>query len=336
MSWNHTSPHYAGKITAAGLGALALAGGFTFAAYQKELSAIRKKVAEGSTLAQTSVGPVEYGTAGKGAPVLVIHGAGGGYDQGLYIGEYLGPEYRVIAPSRFGYLRSPVLQDGSHRAQAAAHAALLDSLGIDGAVIVGVSAGAPSAIEFALRYPERVHALVLLVPRAYAPGEMPGVANSRSNRIVLTAIENGADFAYWAASRVWRSAVVRFLGVLPELDRLASAESRADLTRVMNSLQPLSARMAGLRNDSSNPAPRWPLELIHAPTLVVSLKDDLFNTLPAARFTAERIPNASLVVLETGGHLMVGRREEMTRIVADFLTGIAPPQEAKQLRALVR
>jgi pimeloyl-ACP methyl ester carboxylesterase len=38
------------------------------------------------------------------------------------------------------------------------------------------------------------------------------------------------------------------------------------------------------------------------PTLVISARDDLFNTLPAAEFAASAIPNAKLIVYETGGH----------------------------------
>jgi pimeloyl-ACP methyl ester carboxylesterase len=51
--------------------------------------------------------------------------------------------------SRFGYLRTPLPADASAAAQADAHACLLDALGIRRAAIVGASAGAPSAMQFA-------------------------------------------------------------------------------------------------------------------------------------------------------------------------------------------
>ena len=50
---------------------------------------------------ETSCGPIEYSTRGEGSTVLVIHGAGGGFDQGLILSEvFLSDDFRVIAPSR--------------------------------------------------------------------------------------------------------------------------------------------------------------------------------------------------------------------------------------------
>jgi pimeloyl-ACP methyl ester carboxylesterase len=89
---------------------------------------------------QTSCGPIEYATAGNGPPVLVIHGAGGGFDQGLAFGADLAVAgFRVIAMSRFGYLRTPLLADASPAAQADAHASLLDALDVPRASIIGGS-----------------------------------------------------------------------------------------------------------------------------------------------------------------------------------------------------
>jgi hypothetical protein len=97
-----------------------------YSRYRKEMAEIRRILDAGSMIAETDVGDVEYADDGSGEPALVIHGAGGGYDQGLLIGRDLGSGYRVIAPSRFGYLKSPVPEDCSPAAQADAFAALLD------------------------------------------------------------------------------------------------------------------------------------------------------------------------------------------------------------------
>ena len=81
----------------------------------------------------------------------MVHGSGGGYDQGLDFGEPLASKgLRIIAVSRFGYLGTPLPADASAAAQADAYACLLDALKIRRAPVIGASAGAPSAMQFAL------------------------------------------------------------------------------------------------------------------------------------------------------------------------------------------
>ena len=59
--------------------------------------------------ADTSLGPVEYVEAGGGPPVLFVHGSPGGSDQGALMGGFLAKAgFRVIAPSRPGYLDTPL------------------------------------------------------------------------------------------------------------------------------------------------------------------------------------------------------------------------------------
>src|ERR1043166_9106203 len=119
--------------------AASAAGIVAYGRYRKEMRSIREAVDRGSTIAETAAGDIEYAESGEGEPMLVIHGAGGGYDQGLLIASDFGKNYRLIAPSRFGYLKTSVPQDSSPGAQADAHAALLDFLGVKRAVVVAAS-----------------------------------------------------------------------------------------------------------------------------------------------------------------------------------------------------
>lgn len=307
-----------------------------YARYRREMRDIRAAVESGGTIALSDAGPIEYAETGEGEPMLVIHGAGGGYDQGLLIGRGLGAGFRLIAPSRFGYLRTPVPENSSAAAQADAHAALLDALLVERAIVVAASAGGPSAIELALRHPERVKALVLLVPRTYDPTDAVGVDQSIRSQVVLRVIEGSADFLFWLAVRVSRASVVRFLGVPPELEAGASDEDRAHVDEVIRSIQPLSVRVRGIAVDGSLELAAWPLERIDVPTLIVSAEDDLFHTLPGARFTAEHIPGAELQVLESGGHLMLGHAQRVRRLVADFLRRQAAKMPAASERKSVK
>jgi 2-hydroxy-6-oxonona-2,4-dienedioate hydrolase len=127
-----------------------------------------------SRLVATRFGALELADAGEGPPVLMLHGTGGGFDQALAMGgPLLGHGFRLIGPSRFGYLRTPMPADASPAAEADAMADLLDALGLDRVAVVGGSAGAIPALAFALGHPDRCAALVALVPALPAPGLPP-------------------------------------------------------------------------------------------------------------------------------------------------------------------
>ncbi len=304
--------------TKIGLAALGIAAGSTYVRYRRDLEAARRRVNAGSRIVGTDAGPIEFAERGSGAPALVIHGAGGGWDQGLLVGSAFPNGVRIIAPSRFGYLRTRLPEDASPPAQARAHVALLDALGVSRAIVAGISAGAPSAIELAIRHPDRVSALILLVPRGYAPGHSVEVPRNASNDLVMRLVLSGADLAYWLALRFARSRIVQFVGVSPALEGRAPAAERARVERILWSIFPLSMRTAGVVAEGPRVEPA-PLERIAAPTLIVTARDDLFETLPAAEYMAARIPGARLVVLEDGGHLFVGRQAELERSLAAFL-----------------
>ena len=309
--------------------AAAAGAGSAWLRFRREMREAEARLDSGSAVVETALGPTEYGREGEGEPALVIHGAGGGYDQGLAIGrDTLGFGYDLIAPSRFGYLRTPLRRDLSPAAQAESHAALLDELNIDRAVVVAASAGAPSAIELALRHPGRVAALILLVPRAYDPEAVVRVDDSASSRAILRLIEAASDFAFWLAIRLARRAVVRFLGVPPQVEARAAPAERERVTALMHSLLPLSRRIAGIEAEGAFEMKPWPLQRICAPTLIVTAEDDLFRTLPGARFTAAGIPGAELEVLPDGGHLMVGHGGRVEARVAEFLDREAPLRRA--------
>jgi 3-oxoadipate enol-lactonase len=104
-------------------------------------------------------GTIPYEVHGSGAPVVLIHG----WTQNMSIWDeqvpVLARKYRVIRFDVRGYGRSTGHADQT--AQASDLAALLDSLAIPSAALVGLSMGADIALNFAVNYPNRVTALVL-------------------------------------------------------------------------------------------------------------------------------------------------------------------------------
>ncbi len=304
---------------------LLLAAWSLHARFASDLREASARAAQGSSVIDTRCGPIEFAQAGQGVPLLVVHGSGGGHDQGMAFARGLVPHgIRVIAPSRFGYLRTPRPADASPQAQADAHVCLLDALGIGRAAVLGASAGAPSALLTVLRHPDRVSALVLAVPIAYHPGAaapLPVAGDALLMRLL------GSDFVFWAALHVARDAVLRWvLATPPELVQGASANERARVNAMADNILPVSLRAAGLRDDTGlgrRLGPQ-PLESIRTPTLVISARDDGFGTDAGARYIASRIPGARFIGFDNGGHLWVGHDDEVRAAIVALLTRPAP------------
>jgi pimeloyl-ACP methyl ester carboxylesterase len=258
--------------------------------------------------------------------VLVVHGAGGGFDQGLALGEQIMRSgFRVIAPSRFGYLRTPLPADASAEAQADAHACLLDALKIARAGVVGVSAGGPSAMQLALRHPDRTTALVLLVPAAYAP-HPDAAAPSRASRATMFLFDTAlrSDFLFWTGSKVARRLFIRgILGTPPDVVANASPAEQARVETILDHILPVSSRRMGLLNDAAivSSLPRYELEKVVAPTLAISAADDLYHTFDAARYTAGHVSGGRFVGYPNGGHMLVGRNDAASAAIVAFFKG---------------
>ena len=292
--------------------------------YKRDLAHAAGRAVQGSVVVDTRCGPIEVQQAGEGIPMLMVHGSGGGHDQGMDWAAPLAQRgIHVIAMSRFGYLRTPRLADTSPQAQADAHACLLDALGIAKAAVVGVSAGGASALQMALRHPERVSALVLVVPIAWKPGDVaesaPPVSDAKDAWLLRLL---GSDFLYWSALQLARDQVFRHvLATPPALIHAADAAEQARVDALAERVLPVSMRAHGLRDDTRLGKSLRPvaLETIRVPTLAISARDDGFGTHAGAAYTAGRIPGARFIGYDSGGHLLVGRDAAVRDAIVGWL-----------------
>ncbi|MBX9616756.1 MAG: alpha/beta hydrolase [Caulobacteraceae bacterium] len=299
-----------------------VAGGLTWRSFSSDLSRARARTLGRSQTIESRFGRMEYAQAGSGPPVLMVHGTGGGFDQGLDFAAPLAARWRIIAPSRFGYLRSAFPDEPSSEHQADAFVDLLDALGIERVPIIGGSAGALPALQFAIRHPDRCSAVVAMVPAAHAPGRPPvEPPDPLAQAIITHALKS--DFLFWLGTSLNEDAMIRaLLATDPGLVKAAGPAEQARVRAILRNILPVSARARGLLNDARlayEPAP-MPIERITAPTLALSLEDDRFQTLAAAQHIARTVPSAELAVFPTGGHVWVGREAEVFQTVDRFLS----------------
>jgi 2-hydroxy-6-oxonona-2,4-dienedioate hydrolase len=302
------------------LAVLIVASADIFASFARDLTAARARLVGRSKTIETSFGTLEYAAIGEGEPILTIHGAAGGFDQGLDMtGAMAGQGYRLIAPSRFGYLRSTLPANPTTAMQADAYVQLLDRLGINKVVVVGISAGAWSSMQFAIRHPERCRALVLLVPADYLPA-----GTSIRGGGLARAIFN-SDFVAWAALKlmpIMPGAMTQMmLGTDAAVVRSAEPSEKARVQQILEHLLPVSSRSGGMQFDVKTAATHepYPIEKIVCPVLTVSARDDWFGTASRAKSIATSVPDGKAIIFPTGGHALVGHSADALRAITSFL-----------------
>lgn len=190
--------------------------------YRRDLTSARRRLTEPSVPVHrldVPEGCIEYARYGTGPTVLVLHGSGGGWDQGVnWARSRLAEGCDVIAVSRFGYLGSTLPAGATTSAQADAYATLLDALDVQQADLVTLSAGSMTGIRFAGEHADRVRRLVLESPMlpTRKPVRLPPAGAYR--------LFAAAEPLLWALTK--SPALTRLAAGVParELDAAARAE----------------------------------------------------------------------------------------------------------------
>ena len=254
---------------------------------------------------------IYYEAVGRGPAVVLIHG------WALNLREWddqipaLVPSYRVVAYDRRGYGKSTGIPDIS--ADPGDLLALLDTLGVDLAVLVGHSGGSQVTYRFAAAFPGRVRGLVL-----YGAGNPPeGFPLPQSGQPLLPDVRP-------IARQYGLDSVLKAILARPSFSDLQSPE-------VQNRIAAIWATYTGkdLLEDHP-PSGRFP------PARFEDVKRWQFPTLflvgeteaPWIRLIADSLsrwmPNARTVVIPGGGHgVHLREPERFNRALLGFLEGIA-------------
>ncbi len=272
--------------------------------YQRDMRVSYERVQGKSSIISTPYGNVEYTEGGVGPDVLVIHGGGGGYDQGeLLTHTVLGDKFRWITPSRFGYLGSSLPEGATYDDQAHAYAKLLDHLKVERAAVVGFSAGGPSALLFALLHPDRVSSLTLISAGATNVAEEAGKQGEKKGKMLSNLMQR--DFPYWVSVNLFKKQIMQLMGANKEVIATLSPEQIKVMDQVIDYMNPAALRKSGAAFDHYAALPNERIAGIRTPTLVVHAEDDTLQPYQNAVFTSSTIPGARLLSFENGGHFLV-------------------------------
>ncbi|MEU9444435.1 alpha/beta fold hydrolase [Streptomyces sp. NPDC048304] len=256
----------------------------------------------GATLHYDDLGP------SGGLPVLLIHGHP--FDRTLWApqaGALAEAGYRAITPDLRGYGRSSVTPGKVLLADFADDlAALLDHLGIERAVVGGVSMGGQITMEFQLRHPRRVRALVLSDTSAPAEtDEGKEFRNRLADRILAEGMDGYADEVIDK--------------MLASYNVAAMPDAAARVLGMMRATDPRGAA-AALRGRAERPDYRDTLAAVTAPVLIVVGADDVFTPVADAEAIHRLVPHATLTVVEKAGHLPGAEQpESFNTALLDFL-----------------
>ncbi|UCG93437.1 MAG: alpha/beta hydrolase [candidate division WOR-3 bacterium] len=292
----------------------------TYTEYSRAMGKARDRLLTGSEILKTSHGDVEYAVQGEGPAALLLHGAGGGYDQGLWLGKVcLGDGYQFISVSRYGYLRSSIPEHASIKNQAALYSALLNHLKIRKVIVIAGSAGGPSATQFANDYPDRCSALVLVsaVSRSRAPGD------KEEFYVHIIHFIQQSDYVYWVFTKVLQPTILELMGIPSKVYESFTPQQKELAQEMLNIMHPMSPRYKGTINDGRM------LELdsvstgnLSVPTLIMHARDDALVSYEHAKHAEAKIKQSKLISFDKGGHGLLSLMKEVREYVLEFISGL--------------
>jgi 2-hydroxymuconate-semialdehyde hydrolase len=239
------------------------------------------------------------------APLLLIHGIPGSSVIWDGVRAELEHEFPVIAPDLLGFGDNPAEPDANALwadSQARAIASLLDTRGVERAVVVGHDFGGPVALELTALRPELATRLVLCATNTF-----PDVSIPMPIRGVTWPVVGDV------AARVLLSG--------PSLRMMAPRELVTDVgstrTVFVTALRELERRYAPIERA---------LRSVRCPALVVWAGKDPFFAREQGRRTAEALPDGRLLLYEDCGHYVPA--EQPRRLAADIRSFVREPVAA--------
>jgi pimeloyl-ACP methyl ester carboxylesterase len=251
-----------------------------------------------------------YDDAGNGIPLLFIHGWP--HNKSLWAAQLSGlPTHaRCLAPDLRGFGDSSVEGPYSIDQYADDLAGFLTCVGVERAVVCGLSMGGYVALSMLRRHRTRIRALILTSTRATADSD-----DGRQKRLRMIEFAESRGIEALAAAQ------------LAAMVGETTFSSRPDIVESLRQLMagaPAEGVIGGQRAMSERVDNSDILETIDFPTLVISGDQDTITPPEELRALARAIPNSKLQVIPTSGHVCCYEKPAaFNHVVGEFLAQLA-------------
>lgn len=267
-------------------------------------------------------GRLYYEAEGRGRPLVLLHGAWASQRWWHWQIPALSRSYQVVSMDMRGHGRSTDLVKGySIPGFVSDLDMLLQGLEIHETALVGWSMGGMIALEYCLRYPRRVRALVLMATRGHRnPAMKPRILFQYLRSILRLLTEFTAPRKYDRTGAAFQRESARW--VEQETRKVLSSEAPGEVFEWMVSELTRHPRRnyleiaRGLWNWEAGEA----LRELRTPTLIMVGENDPWAPPRFSRLLHEAIPHAKLVIVEGQKHYVPMERPDLVNTaILDFL-----------------
>jgi pimeloyl-ACP methyl ester carboxylesterase len=259
-------------------------------------------------------GKLYYESKGSGLPVVLIHA--GYLDSRMWETQFesFSNQYQVVRYDVRGYGKSSH-PTGSY-SDAVDLKSLLDHLKIEGAVLIGVSNGGRIALDFAVEYPGRVKALVLINfgVRGY---KSSGPEEDRLWGPIIEAEERYSKLV--EEGKIREAATVN----VDLYSHKLSGEMRERILGIAIENVHQGENTPGRYQVSPSPAAYERLGVLKMPILIIVGSEDSLGDITVNKTVHNLLPSSELVMIEGADHVpSLSKPEEFDNVLSNFLEKI--------------